>query len=103
MACDNEAYTNFRGLNGAEDNVECGSSTVICIGYLLIHDSKRYLQAYLGNCVYKIVNTQLIDYLGDSLFKSDKLVFDKRVLKMFYPRRIDVNRGIDIAKINKGE
>ena len=40
--------------------------------FFLVYESKYYLQVYLDNCVYKIVNTQMIDYLGDNLLESDR-------------------------------
>ena len=49
-------YTNFRGLNVPEDNIECESFTVISIDSLLVYDKKHYLQVYLDNCANKIVN-----------------------------------------------
>ena len=49
-------YTNFRGLNAAEDDIECESFTVISIDSLLVYDKKYYLQVFLDNCAYKILN-----------------------------------------------
>ena len=46
-----KVYTNFRGLNVSEDDIECGSFTVISIDYLLIYKNKYYLQVYLDNYV----------------------------------------------------
>ena len=39
-------YTNFRGLNVAEDNIGCDSFTVISINSILAYD-KKYLQVHL--------------------------------------------------------
>ena len=39
---------------------------------LLVYESKYYLQVYLGNIAYNIVNTQMADYPGDCLLESDK-------------------------------
>ena len=61
-------YTNFLGLNVLEDGVECEYFTVIFIDSLLVYDSKYYLRVYLDNSAYKIVNTQMIDYLDDNFF-----------------------------------
>ena len=46
-----KVYTNFRGLNVSEDDVECASFTAISIDYLLIYENKYYLQVYLDNYV----------------------------------------------------
>ena len=40
--------------------------------YLLAYEGNYYLQVYLENCVYKIVNTQIVDYLGDIVLESDQ-------------------------------
>ena len=37
---------------------------------LLVYENKNYLQVYLDDCAYKIVKTQIIGYLEDSLFES---------------------------------
>ena len=55
-----------------EDGVECKSFTVISIDSLLVYDSKYYLQVYLDNCAYKVVDNQRIDYLDDNLFETDE-------------------------------
>ena len=39
-----------------EDDIECESFTVISIDSLVVYEDKYYLQVYLGNCTYKIVN-----------------------------------------------
>ena len=63
-----KVYTNFRGLNVSEDDIECGSFTVISIDYLLIYENKYYLQVYLDNYVIqKTVNQQMTDYLDENL------------------------------------
>ena len=67
-----KVYTNFRGLNVPEGGIECESFTVISTHSLLVYESKYYLQVHLANCISKIVNTQVVDYLGDSLFKCNK-------------------------------
>ena len=63
-----KVYTNFRGLNVAEDDIECESFTVISIDSLLVYDKKNYLQVYLDN--YKILNKQMTDYFDENLFKD---------------------------------
>ena len=65
-----KVYTNFRGLNVPEDDIECESFTVISIDSLLVSESKYYLKAYLDNCVFKIVIKQMIDYLDKNLFED---------------------------------
>ena len=57
--CGAKVYTNFRGLNMPEDDIECESFIVISIDSLLVYDSKYYLQVYLDNCAYKTVNEQI--------------------------------------------
>ena len=58
-----------------EDAAEREFLTITSIDSLLANENKYYLQEYLDNCAYKIANTKMIDYLGDNLFESDKLVF----------------------------
>ena len=53
-----------------EDDIECESFTVISIDYLLVYDEKYYLQIYLENFVYKIMNKQITDYLDENLFED---------------------------------
>ena len=53
-----KVYANFRGVNMPEDDIECGSFTVISIDSLLVYNKKYYLQVYLDNCAYKIVNNK---------------------------------------------
>ena len=67
-----KVYTNFRVLNVPEDGVKCVSFTVIYIDPLPAYNNKYYLQVYLDDCTYKIVNTQMIDYLDHNRFESDK-------------------------------
>ena len=66
----NKVYTNFRGSNVPDDNIECKSFTIISIDSLLVYENKYYLQVYLDNCAYEIVNKQMTNYLNDSLFKN---------------------------------
>ena len=89
-------YTNVRGLNVTEDDIEWESFTIISINSLLSYDKKYYIQAYLDNCVYKIVNKQMTDYLDENLFED-------QILKMLYYDRIDISEGIDPAKSDKVE
>ena len=53
-----------------EDYIECEPFALICIDYLLAYDEKYYLQVYLDNCAYKIVNKQMADYLDETFFED---------------------------------
>ena len=64
----NKFYTNCSGLNVPKGDLECESFTAISIDSLLIYKSKYYLQVYLDNCVYKILNKQTRVYLDGNLF-----------------------------------
>ena len=44
----------------------------ISIDSLLVYGSKYYLQVYLANCAYKIIDKQMIHYLGESPFETDE-------------------------------
>ena len=77
-----------------EDNIECEFFTVISIDLLLVYDSKYYLEEYLENCVYKIVNKQMADYL-------DENIFEDYTLWMMYYDRNDISKGIDLANLLK--
>ena len=66
----NKIYLNFCGLNLPEDGVECESFTVTFVDSLLVYN-KYYLEAYLDNCAYKIINTQMLDYLNKNYSDSD--------------------------------
>ena len=65
-----KVYTNFHGLNVAEDDIESESFTVISIDSSLVYENKFYLQVYLDNCAYKIVTKQIADYLDENIFKD---------------------------------
>ena len=67
---DDKLYKNFRGLDMPEDDIECEYFTVSFIDSLLVYDKKYYLQVYLDNCVYKIVNKQVTDYLEENIFED---------------------------------
>ena len=62
----NTGYTDFCGLNVPEDDIECESFTVISIDLFLVYENKYYLQVYLDNSNYKIVNKQMTDYVKSS-------------------------------------
>ena len=66
----NKIYTNLRGLNVPEGDIECESFKVISIDSLLVYENKYYLKVYLDNCAYKIVNKQMADYLDENLFED---------------------------------
>ena len=53
-----------------EDGVEGESFAIISVDYLLVYDNKFYLQVYLNNCAYKIVDKQMTDYLDGNLFET---------------------------------
>ena len=61
--CGDRVYTNFRGLDVPEDDMEWEYFTVISIDSLLVYEKKYYLQVYLNNYAYKIVNKQMADCL----------------------------------------
>ena len=65
---DDKVYANFCGLNVPEDDTEDESFTFISIDSLLVYDEKYYLQVYLDNCTYKIVNKQTTDFRDENLF-----------------------------------
>ena len=68
-----KVYTNFPDLNVPEDDIECESFKAISIDSLLVYDKKYYLQVFLDNCPYKIVNKQMTDYLDKNFFKDQIL------------------------------
>ena len=65
-----KVYNKFRGLNVPEDDIEYESFTVISFDSLLVYENKSYLQVYLGNCAYKIVNKQIKNYLDENVFED---------------------------------
>ena len=54
----------------SEDYIESESFTVIYIGSLLVYKNKYYLQVYLDNCAYKIVNKQMANYVDENVFED---------------------------------
>ena len=66
-------YTNFRGLNVPEDQIECESFTecVTSIYLLLVCKIKYYLEVFLDNSAYKFANKQMTDYLDGNIFETD--------------------------------
>ena len=65
-----KVYANSCGLNVLEDDIECESFTVISIDSLLVYENKCYLQVYLDNGDYKIINKQMTEYLDENLFED---------------------------------
>ena len=53
-----------------EDDIECESFIVISIDYLFVYENRYYLQVYLDNGAYKIVNKQMTDYLKKNIFED---------------------------------
>ena len=66
---------NFGGLNVQKDDVELESFIIITINSLLAYQSNYYLQVYLGNYAYKIVDKQLIDYFDNHFLSPMKISF----------------------------
>ena len=64
-----KVYSNFRPLNVPEVDIESESFTVISVDLFLVYENKYYLQVYLDNCAYKIVDKKIIDYLDNNLFE----------------------------------
>ena len=67
-----KVYSNFWRLDVLENGVEYKYFTVISISSWLVYDSKYYLQIYLGNCAYNVADNQIIDYVDDNIFETDK-------------------------------
>ena len=65
---------------------------------------KYYLQVYLDNCAYKIVYTEMIDYLDGNLSKSDE---NKFLINWSYKYCITIEltyaKKIDVTKTNKSK
>ena len=60
-----------------EDGVEYESfiHSIISADSLLLYKNKYYLQVYLDNCAYTIVDKQMTDYMDENLFEGDKDLF----------------------------
>ena len=52
------------------ENVNPSKSFLLILDLFMRTNIICNLQVYLGNCICKNVNTQMIDYLGDNLFES---------------------------------
>ena len=64
----NKVYNKFSNLTVQEKEVECTSLTIISIYSLLAYYNKYYMQVYLDNSAYNIVNTGMLGYLNDNRF-----------------------------------
>ena len=53
-----------------EDDIECECFIVISTDSLPVYENKHYLQVYLDNSAYKIVNKQMRYYLDENVFKD---------------------------------
>ena len=96
---DDKVYTNFRDLNAPEDGLECECFTIISIDSLLVCET--IITCSLNNCAYKVVDKQMIDYLDDNLFETDKdqlFYFNNGSYKCY--DRIDISESTDLAEIN---
>ena len=63
-------YTSFCGLNIPEADLECKFFRIMYIDSLLVCENKYYLEVYLDNCAYKIVNKQVADYLDETFLEE---------------------------------
>ena len=52
-----------------DDHIEYESFAITSIDSLLVYETKYYLQVYLNNFAYKIVNKQMTYYLDHNLFE----------------------------------
>ena len=67
---DDKFYANYCASNVPKYDIECDSFTVISFDSLLVYENNYYLQVYLDNCTYKIVNKQMTNYLDQNLFEA---------------------------------
>ena len=79
-----------------EDDAKCESFTIISIDSSLAYKNKYYLQVHLENCPYKTANNQMTDYLDENLFEC-------KILQMLHYKRIDLSKGIDLAKSKRSK
>ena len=91
--CNDKVYTNFCCLNVPEDDMSCETFTFISIEFLLVSENKYYLQVYLDNCAYKIIDKELADYIDDNFFEIDEY----QILQIIYYKRIDISKGIGLT------
>ena len=69
-----------------EDDIECKSFTVTSIDSLFVCEKKHYLQIYLDNCAYKIVNKQMENHLDENVFQRLDVI-NAVLLLNWYKRR----------------
>ena len=82
--------------------IECESFTIISIDSLLTYEQKYYLQVYFHNCVYKIVDKEMTDYLDDNVFETNEdqfSDFDKWVLQILHYDGIDLSERIKLIEL----
>ena len=72
-------------MNVTEDGVEYTSFTIISIDSLLAYVNIYYRQVYLENCVYKIVDKKMTNYVDDMLFETEEYQF---LINMSYKQHI---------------
>ena len=53
-------------------NIECEFFKVISIDSLVVYEKSCYLQLYLNNCAYKVVDKWMIDCLDNNSFETDE-------------------------------
>ena len=80
--------------------VESEYCTIIYINSLLVCKKKYYLQLYLVNCAYEIVDEKMVGYLDDNLFDFDKISF---LILILYCNKIDLSERIDPTKSNSSK
>ena len=56
-------YTDFHELGVSEDDTQCDCLLVIPIDSLFVWKKKRYLKRHFDECLYKIVNKQMMMHL----------------------------------------
>ena len=53
-----------------EVDIEYESFPFISVDSLVVYNKKYYLEVYLDNCIYKIINKRMTDYLDENLFED---------------------------------
>ena len=69
-----KVYSNFWNLKVLGDGVKCEYFAIISVGSWLVYKNKYYLQVYLNNCAYEIVNTVMIDHFDGYILKVEKFL-----------------------------
>ena len=57
-----KVYTNFCSLDVQEDDMEYKSFRLISIDFLLLYESKYYIQVYLDKYASEIADKRMVDY-----------------------------------------